>query len=54
MCQHYEAEQRSIVRSEREERRRRWEAHESGERPLSVDEVAKMIAEELMARDAGF
>lgn len=53
MCQHYEAEQRSIFRSERTERLRKWQAHESGEHKLSDDEIRQMVVEEMMARDAG-
>lgn len=54
MCQHFEAEQRSIFKGERQERRRKLELHQSGEQPLTDDEIRNLMVEELMARDAGF
>ena len=54
MCQAVEGEQRSLMATERWERRKVWEKHESGEVPLSDEQITELVVEEIMARDAGF
>jgi hypothetical protein len=54
MCQAYEAEQRAIFSSERADRRKALEDHESGKKTLTQEEITRLMVEELMARDAGF
>ena len=54
MCQAYEGEKAYLFRSERAQRRARWEAHKSGEQPLTDEELQTLMVEEMMARDAGY
>lgn len=54
MCQAFEGEQRALMSMERFQRRQTWEKHKSGEEILSEKQIRDLIAEEIMARDAGF
>ncbi len=48
MCQAYEAESNYIMARDARERRRKWEAHKSGETPLPDEEIRTVYIEALM------
>lgn len=48
MCQAYEGERRAVVSAELREIREKWARHESGEAPLSDEEIQRLAVEELM------
>ena len=52
MCQAFESEKRSLIAVEQTKLRRKWEAHESGERPLSQDEINELVVRKIMLDDA--
>lgn len=54
MCQAYAGEQRSIFKMERQERIRKLQAHITGEKLLTNEEIMQIQIEQLMAHDAGY
>lgn len=52
MCQAFEGEKRLMIARDQDEIRRAWEAHESGERLLSADELKELVVRKLMLDDA--
>jgi hypothetical protein len=54
MCQAYAAEARLVGSSERSERQRKFDAHKSGEAPMTDEQLRRLMIEEMMARDAGY
>lgn len=48
MCQQYDGERQYMVRSELREIRRKWERHESGEAPLTDEEIKDLVVQKMM------
>lgn len=48
MCQAYEGERDSIVQQERGEILEKWAKHESGEAPLTDEEIKNLCVRKLM------
>ncbi len=51
MCQVYEAEKEYVVRGELAEIRRKWEKHQSGEEPLTDDEIQELAVRKFMLEE---
>lgn len=52
MCQAYEGERNFLIREERAEIQEKWAKHESGEAPLSEDEIKDLCVRKLMLDEA--
>lgn len=51
MCQAYEAERRIVVGGELAEIQEAWRRHQSGEAPLSDDEVRRLAVRKMMLEE---
>lgn len=51
MCQQFENEKNYLMARDMAEIKRIWAAHESGERPLSDEEIRQLAIRKLMLRD---
>lgn len=51
MCQGYEGEKRSMARGELAEIREAWRRHQSGEAPLSDDEIRRLAIRKMMLEE---
>lgn len=51
MCQAYEGERRSVVRSELAEIKEAWRRHQSGEAPLSDTDLRKLVLRKMMLEE---
>ena len=51
MCQAYEGEKNYLIASDLRQIRKIWEAHESGEHPLTAEEIYKLAVQKLMLED---
>lgn len=52
MCQAFHGEQQGLIRSELFEIRRKWERHQSGEVPLTHDELLDLAVKKMMLEEA--
>lgn len=51
MCQAYEGERQYVVSGELREIQEKWKKHESGEAPLTEDEIRELAVRKLMLMD---
>lgn len=52
MCQQYEGESRYVRSQELREIREAWEAHKSGERPLTDDQIRDLAVRKIMLEES--
>lgn len=51
MCQAYEGERAYLVRRDLDEIKQKYNAHKSGEKPLSDEELLKLAIEKMMLEE---
>lgn len=51
MCQQFEGEKRSVIATDLRSIREAWAAHESGERPLTPEQVHELCVRKMMLED---
>ena len=54
MCQAYEGEARYVAGGEKREIMDKWNKHESGEAPLTDDEIKELAIRKMMLMDGGY
>lgn len=51
MCQAYDGEKQFVIANELSEIRKKWEAHKSGEHPLTDEEIKALVIQKLMLEE---